>query len=209
LTELKTANIVVLANHLPSIITPTWIKERKIIEEQSKQFVSNPILALFESENYILTIDPARLQLSTKKSNDEKILKYIPEAVTRYIDNFRGLNYRAVGLNFVWMHTPEEGEQYTINAQIQHAESKINLKSIFKEQNMKLGSIVYEEKSPYILRVVIEPADKNAFKYDFNYHYNTGNTDVDAIKKYLNSFIDKQKHSETIINQIIGIKENG
>lgn len=205
--ELVAASIVILANHLPSILTPTWINEKKVIDEKPKQSVSTPPFSLFESEHYIFTIDPIRLQLSTKPPNDKSSLKHIPEALAIYIDNFKGLNYKALGLNFTWQHKTDQKEQYDINTQIQYSENKIDLKTIFDGHMVKLGSIAYAEKSPYRLRLIIEPADEFSFKYDFNYNYDTLNLDTEVIKGYLGSFTGKYKHSKSIVQKILGGKD--
>ena len=205
--ELITANIVILANHLPSILTPTWVKDKKIIEEEAKQFVTTSTFSLFESEHYVFTADPVRLQLSTKLPNDEKSLKHIPEALEKYVDNFKGLTFKALGLNFILMHRTGQNKQYNISTQIQYSENSVELKRIFDEHTTKLGSILYVENPPYRLRLVIEPTDESSFKYDFNYHYDIPSSDTQLIKEYLNAFAERYENSKLLIRKIVGDKD--
>lgn len=202
--DLKGANIVILANHAPSVLTPEWIKDKKILTEEPKQSFINPTFSLFESEHFVFTVEPVRLQLSAKAPSEGKYLKCISDALVLYVENFKGLPYKAVGLNFIWEYIHEKVNNYEIKTQIQYLENETELIDIFEGSSKRLGSIVYVENSPYRLRMIIEPTNINSFKLDFNYHYDTSSVDIESIKNYLREFEEKANDSKSIANKIFG-----
>ena len=201
--EIVNANVVLLATHTPAIITEDWVEKKQIITEKHLNTVNLPTISIFESQNYLLTVEPMRLKLSSKKVVNKNILKDIAEGILKYVENFAGLNYRAFGLNYEWVRTLEQNEKYTVNTSITY-KSEVNVEDAFSGYaKIHLGSIIYVEKPPYVLRLVIEPI-KNGIKYNFNYHHEVKGMSVKEMKKHLSTFIDKFEESKSIIARIEG-----
>ncbi len=195
--------MVLLATHTPAIITADWVEKRGIITEKQVQAVNTPTFSIFESQNYLLTVDPMRLKLSSNKAVNEDVLRGIKEGILNYVKNFAGLDYKAFGLNYEFVRILEPNERYTVDASIKY-KSKVNVRNVFKEHaRLQLGSIIYAEKSPYVLRLVVEPV-KNGIKYNFNYHHEVKDMNIEEIKRHLNTFTDKFEESKLIIARIEG-----
>ena len=197
------ANIVLLATHTPAIITADWVEKRGIITEKQVQAVNTHTFSIFESQNYLLTVEPMRLKLSSNKVVNEDVLRGIKEGILNYVKNFAGLDYKAFGLNYEFVRILEPSERYIVDASIEYR-SKVNIKTVFNEHaRLQLGSIIYAEKPPYVLRLVVEPI-KNGIKYNFNYHHEVKDMNIEEIKRYLSTFTDKFDESKSIIARIEG-----
>jgi hypothetical protein len=204
--DLKGANIVLLASHNPSILTPDWIRNRKVITESPVQSFYNPTFSLFESEHFLLTVDPLRLQLSLKSLDRVDYLKNIPEALKIYVDNFKGISYKAIGLNFIWEYSFEKTKRVELSTRVYISDSYKDLIDVFEGDRKSLGSIVYVESTPYKLRVMIEPFNESTLKFDFNYHYDVLEYETEKITIYLDGFEAKLKESESLVEKIVGEK---
>ncbi len=99
--KIERADIVIVASaHNPSIVSPQWLKGKKLIVEDPKQFVHTPDFSLFDSETFSLVVDRERLQITAKKK-DSGTLKSLASVGSGYIDLLPHVPYKSVGLNFV------------------------------------------------------------------------------------------------------------
>jgi hypothetical protein len=142
--KLRRADIVIIASaHNPGIVSPQWLKEKKLIVEDPKQFVHTPDFSLFDSETFSLVVDRERLQITTKKK-DSGTLKSLASVGSGYIDILPHVPYKSVGLNFVWLAESNEGE---VLPKIKISIGSINnLSSTLTDHELNYGCIIYARK---------------------------------------------------------------
>jgi hypothetical protein len=142
--KLERADIVIVASaHNPSIVSPQWLKEKKLIVEGPKQFVHTPDFSLFDSETFSLVEDRERLQITAKKQ-DRETLKSLASVGSGYINLLPQVPYKSLGLNFMWLAESNEGE---VLPKIKVSIGFINnLASILTDHELNYGCISYARK---------------------------------------------------------------
>jgi len=181
--KLIRASVVILAEaHNPSILSPDWLKEKKIISENPSNFVHTPDFAVFESKTFSLIVDRQRLQLTAKKTSP-KVLGALISIISRYFELLPHIPYLRLGLNFDWL--VEEDERSTPPEIQLTVGSTTDFSDIFPDHKLCFGSIIVAEKNPYKLRLNIEPAEENALNYKFNFDYNIKDVSEDKRKEYI------------------------
>jgi hypothetical protein len=198
LKNLDLANIVILGNHNPGIITQQWLKDNGLITEDPRQALNTLAVSFFESEHYSLIVEPVRLQLNAKEK-DKGAVKAISNILLKYINVFPNLNYKAVGLNFIWTYEIVEGEKYIIKTSINKF---TDLQDIFINYQLNLGSIIYAKKEPYLLKLIIDPLKENLFQHNFNYHFEITKANITKISDYLNMYAFLYDESQVIIENL-------
>lgn len=203
--KLERADIVIVASaHNPSIVSPQWLREKKLIVEDSKQFVHTPDFSLFDSETFSLVVDRERLQITAKKQ-DRETLKSLASVGSGYINLLTHVPYRSLGLNFVWLAESTEGEVLPkIEVSIGFTN---NLSSILTDHELIYGCIIYARKDPYLLKLIIEPRGKNSLVYNFNYHHGVERLDKDTILDYIGNFMNLYEKSKEIVEKTCLLQE--
>ena len=196
--KLDLVNIVILGNHNPGIVTQQWLKDNGLITEDPRQALNTLTLSFFESERYSFIVEPVRLQLNAKEK-DKESAKAISDILVKYINIFPNLNYKAVGLNFIWTYGILEGEKYIIKTSINEF---TDLHDIFTDYQLNLGSIIYAKKDPYLLKLVIDPLKENLLQYNFNYHFEITKANMTKIPDYLNMYSSFYDESQAIIEKL-------
>ena len=173
------ANVVLLAqSHNPSILSPAWIQQNRIIGEPRENFVHTPVFSLYQSGTFQLMVEQERFQL-TLRVLSEVNLQVLQEASSRYIQTLPHVPYKSVGLNFTWLATverPEEEEQ-------QFFPASERLRNAFPEGEVKVGTFLYNIVQGYRLRLLVEPRlqTKRDLGLDFNYHFDVSSAE-EALK---------------------------
>jgi len=203
--KLGRADIVIVASaHNPSIVSPQWLKEKKLIVEDPKQFVHTPDFSLFDSETFSLVVDRERLQITAKKQ-DRETLKSLASVGSGYINLLPHVPYRSLGLNFVWLAESDEGDVLPkINISVGFIN---NLSSILTDQELNYGCIIYARKDPYLLKLTIEPRGKNTLVYNFNYHHGVEGLNKDKILEHLGNFMSLYEKSKEIVEKTCLLQE--
>lgn len=203
--KLGRADIVIVASaHNPSIVSPQWLKEKKLIVEDPKQFVHTPDFSLFDSETFSLVVDRERLQITAKKQ-DRESLKSLASVGSGYINLLPHVPYRSLGLNFVWLAESDEGDVLPkINISVGFIN---NLSSILTDQELNYGCIIYARKDPYLLKLTIEPRGKNTLVYNFNYHHGVEGLYKDKILEHLGNFMSLYEKSKEIVEKTCLLQE--
>ena len=169
------ANIVLLAqSHNPSILSPAWIQQSRIIEESPENFAHTPVFSLYQSGTFQLMVEQERFHL-TLRALSEVNLQALQEAASRYVQTLPHVPYRSVGLNFTWLATverPEEAEQ-------QFFPESERLRTAFPEGEVKVGTFLYNIVQGYRLRLLVEPRlqTKGDLGLDFNYHFDVSSAE--------------------------------
>lgn len=197
--KLSHIDIVILAEaHNPSIISPEWLKNYKLISEVQKNFIYTPAFSMFESESFVLIVDQNRWQLTTKKLTEENIIKSFPDIAKKYVEILPHIPYKALGFNFIWKVQFEEKEKLS-NIQLQL--DSTNLQSIMSDHDITYGGIIYAKKISYLLRILIERQDNLSFTWNYNYNYEIKGLEAEKINVFLREFIDRYNHSQQILSK--------
>lgn len=195
----KSEIVILAATHNIGVLTPEWLKEKGQIKEKPKQSIFLQNISLFESESFLIIANPDRLQLIAKKQTPET-LKTLTKVATEYIKSSPYISYTALGLNFIWALSAEDNENLP---KISNSIGNIkDFSSIFPIGKVNYGSIIYVKNDPYLLRLVVEPANPKSYTFNFNYHHILKGLDADRIKAYAERFLDLYKDSERIITAI-------
>ena len=195
---LTQANIVILAsNHNPGIVSKEWLNQKGIFTETATKFVHTPEFSLIETDNYLLHIDPQRLNIGLKTPNEER-LAGLPAIATQYIDALQETPYRAVGLNSNWvvqLESPDVLKGIFVTNQTQ-------LDAIFHEGQYDIGGIVIYDYDPFRLQLTIKPDKDNNVRLDFNYHSDV--SEVDALSERIRHFDKITEHAHNIAIKLLG-----
>jgi len=166
------ANIVVLADsHNPSIASKDWLLSNGIFVEEPEKFMHSPVLALYESARFILTVDPQRLQVTLKQPKVEA-LKELPEIVKRYVERLPQTPYRAVGLNYAWHAAKEEGESPVHHLKSLFVGDARRLGLVTDGKEWTIGGILRWRADAFVVRLMVEPTAEpsEGISLDFNFH---------------------------------------
>lgn len=200
LISLDLTNIIMLGNHNPGMITQQWLKENELILEDLQQAISSLTISLFDSRRYFLIVEPVRLQLNIKEKEKETI-ESASEILSKYVKIFPNINYKGVGLNFIWNYEIGEKEEHIIDVSInKHADKDI--KDIFPEHKINFGSIIYAEKEDYRLKLLIDPLKTNLIQYNFNYHFEINKDNAKKMVDYLNMFSSLYTKSHLVVKSL-------
>jgi hypothetical protein len=195
---LTQANIVILAsNHNPGIVSKEWLNQKGIFTETATKFVHTQDFSLIETDNYLLHIDPQRLNIGLKKPNEER-LAGLPSIAAQYINALQETPYRAVGLNSNWgvqLESPDVLKGIFITHQTQ-------LDAIFHEGKYDIGAIVMYDYDPFRLQLTIKPDKDNNVRLDFNYHSDVSG--IDALSERIRRFDKIIKHAHNIAIKLLG-----
>ena len=96
---LKGTIVILAQTHNPSIFNYKWIKEKGIIDEEPKQLMNNIDLALFDSDNILITLDINKLIINTKKADVENLRK-ISNIAIKYVSALPDIPYTFLGSYF-------------------------------------------------------------------------------------------------------------
>ncbi len=197
--KLRRADIVILAAaHNPSIIAPQWLKDNSLIVEEPEHFIHTPALSLFESKTFSLVVEQERLQITAKKQN-ERSLRSLANICGNYVKLLPHIPYIALGFNLVWSIEIDKGEKLP---KMGLSINKSDLKSVFKGHKVGCGGIIYAEKGPYKLKIVIEPQGVKTLVHQFNYHHELKGIPTEDIIKLLSAFLIRYKDSSKIIKKL-------
>lgn len=198
--KIKKANLVILATaHNPSILSVPWLKEKKLINVDPKQFMHTPDISLFDTESFSLIVDRQRLFYSVKKHNLNN-LKSLARFGNKYIKILPHIPYTALGINFAWINKLKKDESF--QKICIDKDSKLNLRKVFLNHDLNFGYIVFARKKPYLLKLTIEPKGKTELIFNFNYHHEVKGIDIDIVRGYIDNFIKYYKHSKKIVENI-------
>ena len=187
--KLNFANIVILANHNPDYLSKEWLAEKQIFTETPVQFLHTKGVSKIDSARYSIEVIPNRLKYDVGLVSEAN-LKELPERVIKYVDEFSGLSYVAIGINSLW-----EADMDTIKTFYNFN----TIDSIFKDEIehrvISTGTILYVYKN-FRVQLAITIENNNRATLDFNYHSDSKN--YNDIKSCVNQFMDSLKHAESV-----------
>ena len=192
------SNIVILAsNHDPRIVTKDWLNQKKILTEESINYIHTPGFSLVETGNYTLQIDQQQLNIGLKNFN-ENILSPLPVIACKYVEALPEIPYRAVGLNSNWI---VQLERPNVLKEIFVAKPK-RLDAIFHEGIYNIGGIVIYEYDPFRLQLTVSPERENNVSLAFNYHSDVSG--AAELSETISHFTKVTEHACSIAIELLG-----
>ncbi len=197
--QLRKASIVILAQaHNPSIISPDWVQKALLIKESPSNFIHTPPFSLFDSASFLLTVDMERLELVSKVLDEEHI-SACGQTASAYFHMLPRIPYRSLGLNFVWVYSPEPSGKPLPRVKL--VIDKLNLNQVFNSRSIKYGGTIRVESKPCILTVQInyEGDQTIVFNYNFNYVTKTARKAANVTKSLLTLKSRSQELTELML----------
>lgn len=192
------ANIVLLAsNHSPGIVSKEWLNQKGIVTETPEDFTNTPEFSAVETANYLVQVDPQRLNIDLKNP-DENMLTRLPVMATQYIEALPEVPYRLVGLNFNWI--VQLGNLDVLKSIFIANPEHFN--EIFPEGDYYIGGIVLYDYNAFGLRLIIQPENDNNVLFAFNYYSDVSN--INDLSSKISQFSEVTKHARTIVTKLLG-----
>ncbi|MCQ4575248.1 MAG: hypothetical protein NOU37_08385 [Candidatus Brocadiales bacterium] len=207
---LNSANIVVLAqNYNPSIASKDWLRDKNIIAEQATNFINTPLFSLFESQNFLLTVDENKLEVGLKVVNESN-LGTLKQIVIEYVNKLPHTPYNAVGLNSSWnIKKPGEEDLTGLIKQKFLPESETKAFNDLVRGAVFPGSIIRYKDGDFAVKLTIDPIpsiiDNNVVVKEvigrFNYHCDVGN--VEHVKRRVAEVDEKIRRSKSVLKTLL------
>lgn len=199
--KLVSADIVILATaHNPSVLSPEWLKEKKLISKNLNNFIYTPDLSVCESNDFSLVVDRQRLNIASKMVSADS-LNIIKNIAMSYIKLLPNIPYTALGMNFAWMVKANASEiTPDISIKIDQLD---NFSKIFPDHELSYGCIIKAKKPPYLLKLIIEPKDDKSLVLNFNYHHEIRKIEEDKLVGYIGNFIDLLDYSRDTVKKMM------
>lgn len=204
---LITTNIIILAsNYNPTIVSKDWIRQKGIIPEEPINFAHLPVFSLFQSENFILTVDEKRLAVGVKNINESNISK-LPLIVEKYITSLPETPYTAGCFNYEWIIQGEEDENLIalLKSIFLQEKNEKKLIEIIGDKDYKIGNTIYFKYNDFMLELNIEPPfTPNEIKISFNYVAMVNN--IEELKDVISNYQNTYSHSRNMVEKMWGNK---
>jgi len=195
--------VLLAAGHNPALVSPEWLKERGLVEEEPNQFVHTSQFSLFDSDTISLLIDNQRLHVTSKRG-DVAALERLATIGVEYVHLLPHLPYRAIGLNFRWV------VESTVDEPIPSISTKVeesgDLAAVFPEHEIRCGALLHARKDPYVLKLTIEPQDNDALVYSFNYHHDVSGFGIDELGNCIETLPSLSKQSRQAVRRTTGLE---
>ncbi|HEY98522.1 MAG TPA: hypothetical protein G4O16_10140 [Dehalococcoidia bacterium] len=203
--SLKKASAVIIAEaHNPTIISPEWVRDNLDIQEKPIHFVHTPTLSVFDSNSYMITVDPNRWELITKKL-DEASLVSCGVIVKEYTLKLPHITYKSLGLNFIWEYSARLNKENLPELKFQI--NSLNPSNLFSKQKVKYGGRIQVPFKDYVMSVNIDYKDKKFLIFNYNFSYAIESWGVRRIAKATESFLPMKNISEKITLDMLARKE--
>ena len=133
------------------------------------------------------------------KNYDLDSLEAIKNFAVNYIKLLPNIPYKAYGANFIWLMKADASESIpTRNININESSDLIK---VLSGHELSYGYIIKAKRSPYLLKLIVEPQEKNSLTINFNYHHEiTGKGD--KLSKYISNYRGLLDYSQIIVNSI-------
>lgn len=205
--KLRKASIVILARaHNPSIISPDWVQKALSIHESPSNFVHTPQFSVFDSASFLLTLDTEKLELLSKVLDEEHI-SACGQAASAYFRMLPHIPYRSLGLNYIWVYSPEPSGKPLPRVKL--VIDELNLSQLLNGRSIKYGGTVRVELKPYVLTVRMDYEDDQTLVFNYNFSYV-----IDSVRKAANvtkSFLALKSRSQELTESLLagGKTSNG
>lgn len=208
--KLADKNVVIVADGFNTkIVNNVWLFKNKIFLEEELEGATNlPLAVEVATENFLFTLVPDRLQLSINPDY-ENAKDLITEKVGKLIKLLPHTPFTAVGLNFTYHITPENGNMHSLSRSL-----FCNTNSVFCEdfdsENSRFGGYFSRDLIGTKFRLDAKPVkartDKEAkeilqLSYNFNMDLD-GNNDIDSINGLIEKWDEAHKNCAIITEKV-------
>lgn len=210
LTEFISENVVILANRFNlSIFNQYWLIDNGIIDQEDLKagYTFTPVLNQIQTQDYQLTIVPDRLQLDIHPVTDENAVDLIESKIGKIIEKLPHTPYTALGLNFVYLYTPDADNfpKYTRSIFL-NPESPLSIK--FTDENARFGGYFIKDMLDFRVMLNARPVTTpskgdqmiDKINFDFNFHLDLKDEEKHkTILEYLKKWNELKEITEDIM----------
>lgn len=193
------ANLVIIAsNYNPSIVSKDWLRQKEIFPGPVSNFFHVPVFALIENDDFSLTVDEARLQVTIKRVTVDN-LNEMTRIAERFVEILPETPYKGIGMNYQY-DVPEE--KCDLDAVLSPDSAKL---SDLLSSEYELGATLKFKYGEFVTTLTIQPSvgKQHQFRLSFNFHSNTAS--ADELKNRLASQTAILDKAETIVR---GLSKN-
>ena len=205
--ELVGSNTLVVAQQFnPTILSQSWLSRNGILAEVDfrKGCIFTDMAVQVEADEFHLLVVPPQCQF-TPRVEVERQQRLVVDKVGRIVRYLPHTPYRAVGLNFTWHLTPEDGDTPAASRRLFFMESG-PLHKEFVDANPRYGAYMSKDvfgvrmkldAKPLILNVG-EEDERELLQFSFNFHKDVWKEEspVDCIEETLQKW--DEAHSEAL-----------
>jgi hypothetical protein len=206
----RSVSLVVVANlHNPSILNHDFLRHNKIIDEawgDPSEFVSTPPLAAiyYPKLRTRITCQEQRLQFDLDAPSGNEMIGVIRDAVRRYVEILKYVNYIAFGMNFLLLVSMPEPGRVLVENLASSRISEIDLPAFDVEPKFR----IYPERGrPVSLTFskgqMQEGGQFNAVLVNTNSHYDLTGGLVELVRR-LSDIDSTRAEVEAYATKILG-----
>jgi len=190
--------VIVASNYNPSIVSRDWLRQKGIFPGPVSNFFHAPVFALVESEDFSLTVDEARLQVTTKRVTTDN-LNEMTRIAERFVEILPETPYKAIGMNYQYDVAEEKCDLYSVLSP-----NSSKLRDLLSSQ-YEVGATLKFKYTEFVTTLTIQPSvgKQHQYRLSFNFHSNTAS--VDELKNRLASQAAILDKAETIVR---GLSKN-
>ncbi len=188
--EILNFDIVLLAQKFnPSILTKDWLLQKKIFNDEPKEFVNTNGLSFFEDDKFVLQIDDTNLILRSK-SNDEKALEFFKNFIDLLTKALPETPYSAIGMNiFLAIKNDNADENILKLIRDKYCLNQKNVVEILKDTEFNFGfTLNYKEKKNLVTFVVTPKVNDNEYQVSINFHKDIMDKEFKETNKLITEF---------------------
>ncbi len=138
------------------------------------------------------------MRLVTKKFDNDS-LELIKKIAIGYISLLPNIPFKAYGANFIWLIKANANESIpSIHVKINEFDG---VGDVLAGHELSYGCIIKAKRSPYLLKLILEPMERNSLSINFNYHHEI-EKEKDRLVGYIENYINLLSYSQNIVDSI-------
>ncbi|MDO8684350.1 MAG: hypothetical protein Q7N50_12800 [Armatimonadota bacterium] len=187
------SNIVIVAqNFNPSIPTKDWL-QHNITGERPNNFVNTPLVSVFETDRFTLTVDQNRFQITmaTPMVHEEAV-----RVAVAYVKKLPETRYTALGFNYHWEADYTSELERLNDLKAKWAQIVQATAYFFDKAGPTVGTVTTGMVKGAKVRIVAEPRNDAALVvFGINFHFDLpdqqGQEHVEHLVKLVGQFTDR------------------
>jgi hypothetical protein len=206
-SQMVASNVVIAARQFnPSVMSQLWLVKHKLMDEGDFESgcVFSDSLVQVMAKDFVLLVVPEQFQFVPRtEAGDE--LRLIENKVGVIVNRLPHTPFTAVGLNFVWLVVPENGDIQNLSRQMFFRKNS-DLYKYFDSEDSKFGAYLSRDILGCRLKLDIKPIQTPDTKEDrlqfvFNYHLDLAGCDspVSAIETMLHKWEEAKAYASKLI----------